>query len=425
MSSKPPRRLARLAGIVAANLLASATTGFAHAGQAPGFAALSVIATAGCWDTWPDDVLGAVRECAHKGVQVMTMAVRPGPDGQPRAATRYEATACTPSANCVSLDDLLDEMPSPKLLLQVSPTLLDAVQADVGRHGAADRVMIEPMLDRPSGNEASAMVAPGLHYSRRRLLSPRPMMVHILQVDLDTPGLRFVVSPGHPGHDAAGKPTEFVARKTTDFVREEKLAAAINATYFLPFDGGHLLDKPYIAVVDQAVTVDGVSMANGRTDSDYRSNDPRSDGSLCIRGHHLTITLKRCPAGTTDAVGAGPVLMLDGRQQKLGGPRLAYFTGNEPRTAIGIDKAGRHLWLVVVDGRQANYSDGMPLSELTAMLRGLGADSAMNMDGGGSSTMVLRRDGQPRIVNSPIHTGIPGRERPVGNQLGISVANSP
>jgi hypothetical protein len=207
MSSKPSRRLARLAGIVAGNLLALATTGFVHAGQAPGFAALPVIATAGCWDARPDDVLGAVRECAHKGVQAMTMAVRPGTDGQPRAATRYEATACTPSANCVSLDDLLDEMPAPKLLLQVSPTLLDAVQADVGRHGADNRVMIEPMLDRPNGNAASAVVAPGLHYSRRRLLSPRPMMVHILQVDLDTTGLRFVVSPGHPGHDAAGKPT--------------------------------------------------------------------------------------------------------------------------------------------------------------------------------------------------------------------------
>jgi exopolysaccharide biosynthesis protein len=143
-------------------------------------------------------------------------------------------------------------------------------------------------------------------------------------------------------------------------------------------------------------------------------------------GHHLIIALKCCPAGTTDAVGAGPVLMLGGKQQKLGGPQLAYYTDNEPCTAIGIDKAGRHLWLVVVDGRQANYSDGMPLSELTAMLRGLGADSAMNMDGGGSSTMVLRRDGQPRIVNSPIHTGIPGRERPVGNQLGIiSIASSP
>jgi len=44
----------------------------------------------------------------------------------------------------------------------------------------------------------------------------------------------------------------------------------------------------------------------------------------------------------------------------------------------------------------------------------------MNMDGGGSSTLVMRNPlGIVRVINSPIQTGIPGRERPVGNHLGI------
>jgi exopolysaccharide biosynthesis protein len=49
----------------------------------------------------------------------------------------------------------------------------------------------------------------------------------------------------------------------------------------------------------------------------------------------------------------------------------------------------------------------------------LGAQCAMNVDGGGSSTMVEDgADGSPRILNSPIDNYIPDRERPVANHLG-------
>ena len=52
-----------------------------------------------------------------------------------------------------------------------------------------------------------------------------------------------------------------------------------------------------------------------------------------------------------------------------------------------------------------------------------GAHMAMSMDGGGSSTMVIEGDdGLPEILNSPIDNYIPGRERPVGNHLGIYIS---
>ena len=51
-----------------------------------------------------------------------------------------------------------------------------------------------------------------------------------------------------------------------------------------------------------------------------------------------------------------------------------------------------------------------------------GAFAAMSLDGGGSSTLVIEgQDGKPRILNSPIDNYIPGRERPVGNHLGIYI----
>jgi hypothetical protein len=408
-----------------AGFIKCATATTVHTDDHADFASLPTIATASCWDAQPENVRAAVAECGRRHVPWLILPIRAGTDGRIMAASTYATSTCTAGPSCVPLGDVLDTPNAPHILLQVAPVLLDAVQDDVRDHAAADRVIVEPMLDRPMGDVAPTQVRPGLLYSRRHLSAPRPMMVHILQADLDTPGMHVVVTPGHVGRDTAGNPTEFVATKTTTFVEQEHLDAAVNATYFLPFDGGHLLDKPYIAQPGQPVTVDGVSMSKGHLDSDYRSDDPRSDGSLCIHGAHPVITLKACPSGTTEAVGAGPVLMLDGKERVLGGPRLDYYKDNEPRTAIGIDKTGRHLWLVIVDGRQAGYSEGMPLSELTALLREMGANSAMNLDGGGSSTMVLRRDGAATIVNSPIHTGIPGRERPVGNHLGLRIDPTP
>nr|WP_324250422.1 phosphodiester glycosidase family protein [Xanthomonas vesicatoria] len=49
----------------------------------------------------------------------------------------------------------------------------------------------------------------------------------------------------------------------------------------------------------------------------------------------------------------------------------------------------------------------------------------INLDGGGSSTLAARVDGRVRTLNRPIHTGIPGRERPVANQLGVRSVGQP
>ena len=92
----------------------------------------------------------------------------------------------------------------------------------------------------------------------------------------------------------------------------------------------------------------------------------------------------------------------------------------DPRTALGINRNGRYLYMVVVDGRQPFYSEGVTFAELAELLRKQGAYMAMSMDGGGSSTLVVAgEDGLPRILNTPIDNYIPGRERPVGNHLGI------
>lgn len=82
-----------------------------------------------------------------------------------------------------------------------------------------------------------------------------------------------------------------------------------------------------------------------------------------------------------------------------------------PRTAAGFSKDGRTLYLAVVDGR-TTISVGMTCPELGALMAELGAWSALNLDGGGSTTMWVEGEG---VVNSPSD----GAQRVVGNHLGI------
>ncbi|MCF6475557.1 phosphodiester glycosidase family protein [Nonomuraea sp. MG754425] len=75
----------------------------------------------------------------------------------------------------------------------------------------------------------------------------------------------------------------------------------------------------------------------------------------------------------------------------------------EPRTAVGFSADGTKMWLVAVDGRQPEFSRGLGLNELARMMVDLGAHSALNLDGGGSTTLVARDPGQEDadIVNRP------------------------
>jgi hypothetical protein len=114
-----------------------------------------------------------------------------------------------------------------------------------------------------------------------------------------------------------------------------------------------------------------------------------------------------------DVLGAGPMLVKNGniylttKTEDFGSDVAG---GRAPRTAVGITKDG-HVLLVVVDGRQAR-SIGMTLLDLASFMQKLGAVDAMNLDGGGSSDMVVKG----RVVNKPSD----GRERKVGDALVVT-----
>jgi exopolysaccharide biosynthesis protein len=114
------------------------------------------------------------------------------------------------------------------------------------------------------------------------------------------------------------------------------------------------------------------------------------------------------------AVGGSPIL-IDGQPTERLDDRV-----RAPRSAVGVSKDGEHMFLVTVDGRQRD-SVGATLLELSNLLKQMGIHDAVNLDGGGSSTMVFQEDGdkasQVTIVNDPSDSSA----RLVPNGIGIYV----
>ena len=115
-----------------------------------------------------------------------------------------------------------------------------------------------------------------------------------------------------------------------------------------------------------------------------------------------------------NVISGNPLLIEEGRPKGLKGTDL------HPRTAVAVERTGKRLFLVVVDGRQRGYSEGMTAPELAAFLQEQGGWDALNLDGGGSATLAVEAEpGGIHVLNSPIQNSIPGRERPVANHLAV------
>lgn len=92
------------------------------------------------------------------------------------------------------------------------------------------------------------------------------------------------------------------------------------------------------------------------------------------------------------------------------------FSGKHPRTMLGLDETQNLLYFVVVDGRLLSFR-GFTLDELANLATELGLTKAVNLDGGGSSTMVVNHK---RLSNLPLFQA---GERKVGNHFGVKIIN--
>ena len=127
----------------------------------------------------------------------------------------------------------------------------------------------------------------------------------------------------------------------------------------------------------------------------------------------LTVSITAGWEDVTMAVGGGQYIVRNGAVNvSPHDPGFADVT--HPRTAIGITTGG-DVVMATVDGRQPGYSIGVRLDELGELMQSRGAVTAINLDGGGSTTMAIRRPGDDRLTT--VNRGSDGFERAVSNSL--------
>ena len=193
-------------------------------------------------------------------------------------------------------------------------------------------------------------------------------------------------------------------KNTSQFALEEEALAAVNAGFFNMKNGGSVT---FMKVDDQVTnhhTHQGVNITTHCLVIDEQDH-------LSIVTDADTQWLAR-PENFDDVLFTGPLLIESGKSSPQESKK--FVDNRHPRTCA-CTLSNEEILLITVDGRTTE-AEGMNLHELTRFLLGLDCHHAINLDGGGSTTMWIRQRG---IVNHPSDNGMfdPGGERRVANVL--------
>jgi hypothetical protein len=236
----------------------------------------------------------------------------------------------------------------------------------------------------------------------------------ITRVNLADPRVSLQIASGGPDPDGPG-PWETVLKPPSAIARDHDFSVTINPVYFAHQapDG----DLKKYAAGEPAAAMNLVAV-------DGRPVSRRQDGAAlwfdCHGRAHMDL-VESMPPDARTAVAGSNLILKEG--QNLAG---AGDGTRHPRTAAGLTADGKTLVLLVADGRRTGWAAGLTLSELAAEMAALGCTTAINFDGGGSSTMVIKDPQQRyRVLNTPSDGSqfiVPmSIERPVPYVLGVKI----
>ncbi|MSU35548.1 MAG: hypothetical protein EXS36_10620 [Pedosphaera sp.] len=238
-------------------------------------------------------------------------------------------------------------------------------------------------------------------------------VAYALRVDLKAPGIRLFITPKAAKYVLNS--AETLGQNVSDFLKTHQLQAAVNGGRFDPAEyyppAGTRLDVHGLVVSDGEI----VSPQDTSSDSAVIAFSEKNEPVIIQKNWPATNT-----AGIFSAIAGTYPLVSNGALVANLNNQSGFINGVNPRTAAGISKDRQYLYLIVIDGRQNGYSIGALNSETAGLMILLGAHEAINLDGGGSTTMVLADStGRPQRVNRSSAVADSGRERIVGSHLGI------
>ena len=274
-------------------------------------------------------------------------------------------------------------------------------------------------LADPVDWEKATEVAPGVKVTGYRATEPRVMECRLLRVDLKQKGLSFVSTGradkwGEAMPDVTNRTVIIDTRRepTESFMKRQRagglnMVAGINTAPWDPWE------KPWN---HKFARLPSLTIANGEVLSHNRRPGPML---VIWKDNTAVITNSLAEADFAKVAIAHPgfqIIMRDAQPPARGKKHGSLA----PRTAYGISADGRYLYALIVDGRQPDWSLGADMADLATFLKEAGASDAMNMDGGGSTTLVtLGKDG--KIVHHNRHDPDYRHYRSVSLNLGVVV----
>ena len=248
---------------------------------------------------------------------------------------------------------------------------------------------------------------------------PRELVVNILEINMSAAGLSFRMQPGN-----GANPGEVTRMTTRSFVNSIGAQIGINGDFFntappYPFPN---TDVTHIAASDGDIY--SANAGNDPTFNVSATNQPR-----ILRGSGPGTTTNTAGVPLYNAIGGNQRILNSGT---VSAPNDTYTNTLNPHTAIAVSQDRTRVFLMTVDGRQTDYSEGMKTTEMAELFLTVGGWDAINIDGGGSTTMVMDDDGDAladaRIINSPSDNAtpqMPGTERLVANNLAVFAMPNP
>ena len=190
-----------------------------------------------------------------------------------------------------------------------------------------------------------------------------------------------------------------VTETTSEIAANVNAILAINGDYYGAQERGYVIRN-------------GV-LYRSSADEDQEDLVIYGDGSFAIIRENEVSAEDLLADGAVQVLSFGPALVMDGVVSVSTSDEVGRAMTSNPRTAIAIVDA-LHYYFIVSDGR-TEQSAGLTLYELAAFAQSLGAQTAYNLDGGGSSTMVFNGE----VVNNPTTNGTSIRERRVSDIVWI------
>jgi len=248
----------------------------------------------------------------------------------------------------------------------------------------------------------------GIEHTFVRVASTIPseqQAINCLRIELTDPDISLFTTP-----HCTNCTRDTVNQNTSHFLETYGLQVAVNGNFYSPSDGN--LGNP--------AEVFGLAISQGNLVSPQLLDD----------GEHspMTVLLFTTNNGPTFIASNWPPVDTTGIDTAVGGNALLAdgvdVAGNDdsddPRTALGISQDKRYLFVMTVDGRNDGWSDGVTVFETAEWLAYFGAYNGVNLDGGGSTTMVMADcEGKAVRLNIPSYVLEQGRERRTGHNFGV------